>query len=60
MFLKVTRLQNILRWIDYFGNHVILDLSVGELIFTLVSFYGPNSDNLSFYENIFNVVENIW
>ena len=45
--------------VDDNGNYVILDLSVGEIRFTLVSLYGPNSDNPSFYETIFKIIENI-
>ncbi len=42
---------------DKNGNYVILDLTIDEHRFTLVSVYGPNTDRPEFYENIFNAIE---
>ena len=45
--------------VDDNGNYVILDISVQENQFTLVSLYGPNRDNPEFYKNIFKLIDEI-
>ena len=42
---------------DINGNYLVLDINVDKINFTLVSIYGPNDDNLQFYENIMSIVE---
>ena len=38
---------------------VILDITVNNQRFTLVTSYGPSSDNAAFYENIFSHIDEI-
>ena len=45
--------------VDANGNWVILDISVNNIRFTLVSIYGPNEDNPDFYKNIKQMVEDL-
>ena len=44
---------------DENGNYVILDITISETRFTLVTLYGPNEDNQNFYEDIFNIIDHI-
>ena len=44
---------------DETGNYIILDITVNNQRFTLVTLYGPNSDNTAFYENIFKHIDEI-
>ena len=44
---------------DETGNYIILDISVNNQRFTLVTLYGPNSDNTAFYEIIFKHIDEI-
>jgi exonuclease III len=41
------------------GNYVILDTIICGKKLTLASIYGPNDDNPTFFENIFNKIKNI-
>lgn len=41
------------------GNYVLLDLTIESNRLTLVSIYGPNSDDPAFYENIDRKIEDI-
>ena len=38
---------------DETGNYIILDITVNNQRFTLVTSYGTNSDNTTFYKNYF-------
>ena len=44
---KVHRIKS-----DVSGNYIILDLTIQDKRVTLVSIYGPNSDQPSFYQNL--------
>ena len=41
------------------GNFLILDVSCGDTRFSLCSLYGPNSDSPTFYDELFEHIENI-
>ena len=40
-------------------NYIILDLSIENNRLTLVSIYGPNSDDPGFYKNVVKKIEDI-
>lgn len=44
---------------DDVGNVLALDITIESQRITLVNLYGPNTDNPTFYENIFKVIEDI-
>ena len=44
---------------DDSGNFILIDLNIGETRLSLITLYGPNEDNRSFYENIFNKIDEI-
>ena len=40
---------------DNEGRYIIVDLEIiGVARFLMINIYGPNKDNLSFYNNLFN------
>ena len=40
---------------DHYGNFITLDLSIDDHRFTLVSLYGPNNDNPTFFNQILDI-----
>ena len=42
---------------DSIGRFIILDITLGDLRFTIANIYGPNEDKPEFFENFINIFE---